>query len=221
MSTCPKGHSNPSHWEFCNECGAPIDDSEDTSSAVLWLRSRRRGLLTAAGVAVVLAATGVGATLFVAANGDKAMSGNDPATASSVAHWWAESHGDVTGFQTALHDSQQAIAMQDAEALQKACQELHDAAGVHVPARLPTPDPQLTSELQAAAQDAHEASHMCLAAAAGSMNSYRGSSQRISNRQKCTWLPRRTSSTYRSPRASEDVVVPPCTSAWRPEPACY
>lgn len=64
--------------------------------------------------------------------------------------------------------------MQDAETLQKACQQLHDAAGVHVPARLPTPDPQLTSELQAAAQDAHEASHMCLAAAAGSMNSYRG-----------------------------------------------
>ncbi|MFN6545097.1 hypothetical protein [Mycolicibacterium nivoides] len=174
MSTCPNGHSNPAHWEFCNECGSPIDDSEDASAAVLWPRSRRNGFLVAGGVAVVLAALGVGAAVLVAANGEQTSPGHDPATASAVAQWWAESHEDVSGFRAALHDSQQAIAMQDAETLQKACQQLHDAAGVHVPARLPTPDPQLTSELQAAAQDAHEASHMCLAAAAGSMNSYRG-----------------------------------------------
>lgn len=32
----------------------------------------------------------------------------------------------------------------------------------------------MTSELQAAAEDAHEAAHMCLAAAAGTVNSYVG-----------------------------------------------
>lgn len=174
MSTCPNGHSNPSHWEFCNECGAPIDDPEGAGSAVSWPRSRRKGILAAGSIAAVLFVMGVGAAVLVAGHGEQTSPRRDPAAASAVAKWWAESHADVSGFRAALHDSQQAIAMQDAEALQKACQQLHDAAGVQVPARLPTPDPQLTSELQAAAQDAHEASHMCLAAAAGSMNSYRG-----------------------------------------------
>ncbi|MGV0596719.1 hypothetical protein [Mycolicibacterium porcinum] len=174
MPTCPNGHSNPAHWEFCNECGAPIDEPEDASPATLWPESMRKGWLVAGAVAVLLAGIGVGATVFAGGNSDQPSASRDQAAASAVARWWAQSHDDVSGFRAALHDLQQAISMQDAGVLQKACQQLHDAAGIRIPARLPSPDSELTSELQAAAQDAHEASHMCLAAAAGSMNSYRG-----------------------------------------------
>ena len=51
---------------------------------------------------------------------------------------------------------------------------MEDAAGVDLPAHLPTPDPDLTSELAAATADAHAAAHMCLSAAAGSVNNYHG-----------------------------------------------
>ena len=58
--------------------------------------------------------------------------------------------------------------------MEKACQHMHDAAGVELQAQLPTPDPDVTSELRAAADDAHGASHMCLSVAAGSINNYGG-----------------------------------------------
>ena len=51
---------------------------------------------------------------------------------------------------------------------------MEDAAGVDLPAHLPTPDPDLTSELAAATADAHAAAHMCLSAVAGSVNNYHG-----------------------------------------------
>ncbi len=51
---------------------------------------------------------------------------------------------------------------------------MHDAAGVDLQAHLPTPDPDLTSELAAATADAHAAAHMCLSAAPGSLNNYHG-----------------------------------------------
>ena len=39
-------------------------------------------------------------------------------------------------------------------------------------AHLPAPNPDLTSELRAAIEDAHGAAHLCLSVAAGSMNNY-------------------------------------------------
>jgi hypothetical protein len=51
---------------------------------------------------------------------------------------------------------------------------MHDTAGVELQAHMPTPDPDLTAELQAGAEDSHAAAHMCLSAAAGSMNNYHG-----------------------------------------------
>lgn len=51
---------------------------------------------------------------------------------------------------------------------------MHDAAGVDLPAHLPTPNPDLTSELTAATADANAAAHMCLSAVAGSVNNYHG-----------------------------------------------
>ena len=51
---------------------------------------------------------------------------------------------------------------------------MHDTAGVELQAHIPTPDPELTSELRAAAEDAHAAAHMCLSVMAGSINNYRG-----------------------------------------------
>ena len=170
MATCPNGHRNPARWEFCNECGEPIDDS-GKPWALAWRRSGTRVLLAVGCAALV---TGVGAAVLIARNGEQAKPTGVEAASSAVAEWWSASNDDVSGFAAALHDSNRAIELQDAGALMKACQQLHETAGIRVPAHLPTPDPELTSELQAAVMDAHEASHMCLAAAAGSMNSYRG-----------------------------------------------
>ncbi|MDH6194027.1 gas vesicle protein [Mycobacterium frederiksbergense] len=170
MSACPNGHRNPAHWEFCNECGEPIDDSEQSRPATARQRIRRKGLLVGGGV--VLAVVGAAAVVLIAQNSDRASS--QPHSVTAMADWWADSHQDVAEFRAALLDTEQAIQTQDTGVLHQVCQQLHDTAGVHIPARLPTPDAQLTSELQAAARDAHDASHMCLAAVAGSMNSYRG-----------------------------------------------
>jgi hypothetical protein len=62
----------------------------------------------------------------------------------------------------------------DRTAMQRACQQMHDAAAVDLQAHLPAPTQELTSELTAAATDAHDASHMCMSVLEGSMNSYDG-----------------------------------------------
>lgn len=174
MSTCPNGHPNPKHWEFCNECGEPIDDAENFWLSAVWQRSRRNVLLAGGGAVVAVVLVAAGTAVLITRNNEQTSAQDGQASAEAVAEWWTDSHEDVSNLRAALHDSEQALRLQDNDGLQLACQQLHDTAGVRVPAHLPTPDPELTSELQAAAQDAHDAAHMCLAAVAGSMNSYGG-----------------------------------------------
>jgi hypothetical protein len=66
------------------------------------------------------------------------------------------------------------LADKDEAVLQKSCQDMHDAGAVDLRAHLPAPDADVTAEIDAAINDAHEASHMCLAAISGSLNSYAG-----------------------------------------------
>ena len=68
----------------------------------------------------------------------------------------------------------QRLELRDQAALEKSCQEMHDAGAVRLRAHLPAPDPDLTAELDAAINDAHDAAHMCLAALADSQNNYAG-----------------------------------------------
>ena len=79
-----------------------------------------------------------------------------------------------TDLQQSLADAQRALATVDRSAMDEACQQMHDTAAVDLRAHLPAPNPELTSELEAATEDAHAAAHMCLSVLARSTNSYDG-----------------------------------------------
>jgi hypothetical protein len=172
MVNCPDGHPNPAHYEFCGECGAPIDMAAEESEAGKWYRTK--WAIVGAGVLGVLVIAGAAVTLAVTGTKQTGSSTATTATVVPVQEWWADAHQHFTELQGALADSQRALERQDGPALEAACERMEDAAGVDLPAHLPTPDPDLTSELAAATADAHAAAHMCLSAVAGSVNNYHG-----------------------------------------------
>ena len=118
----------------------------------------------------------VGAAVTLAVTGSDRTGSPAPTTdgTTAIQQWWSGAHKHFTELQSALDDSQRALERLDGPALEAACQRMEDAAGVDLPAHLPTPDPDLTRELAAATADAHAAAHMCLSAAAGSVNNYHG-----------------------------------------------
>jgi hypothetical protein len=87
-------------------------------------------------------------------------------------HWWADSHEDVEALQVTIDAAQHGLAVGDGARVASACQEMHDVGEVTLMARLPAPDPILTSSLRGAIEDAHAAAHLCLAAAAGTSSNY-------------------------------------------------
>lgn len=89
-------------------------------------------------------------------------------------HWWADSHGDVEALQGTIYDAQHALAIRNPDAAAAACQRMHHAGELTLKARLPAPDPVLTSDLNGAIEYAHTAAHMCMAAEAGSLTNYAG-----------------------------------------------
>ncbi|MBU8831877.1 hypothetical protein [Mycolicibacterium goodii] len=171
MTKCPRGHLNPSGWELCGECGAPIDSDDQAAATEQQTIGRLRTVWAAAGIVLLVGAAFVAGALVFRSEPRQMPSVTDPV---AVREWWAGSHDTISGLRTAIDDSRRAVEQLDTAALQPACRQMHDLAGVRLPALLPSPDGELTSELAAAAGDAHEAAHMCLAAIAGSMNSYRG-----------------------------------------------
>jgi hypothetical protein len=173
MANCPDGHPNPAHYEFCGECGAPIDTAAEESETDKWYRTK--WAIVGAGVLAVLVIVGAAVTLAVTEGSDRSSSSASTTDGSAaIQQWWSGAHQHFTELQNALDDSQRALDRLDSAGLEAACQRMHDAAGVDLQAHLPTPDPDLTSELAAATADAHAAAHMCLSLAAGSANSYGG-----------------------------------------------
>lgn len=170
MATCPNGHHNPPGFELCAECGAPIE--ETAAEATVWYRTKW-ALIGASGVValVILAA----AVVLAMDRGERREEGAaPPAGQEAIAAWWENAHTPVTELRQSLTDARSSLDRFDSTGLEKACQNMHDFAGVDVHTYLPAPDPKLTSELAAAAEDAHAAAHMCLALAAGSQNTYNG-----------------------------------------------
>jgi hypothetical protein len=173
MVTCPEGHSNPAHWEFCGQCGAPIDEpAEELASQ---RRFRAKWAIAGAGVlaAIVIAVAAV-ALVVTRDSGQKSSSAPTPVGAAAIRDWWAGAHEPFTELQESLNDLQRAVDSVDDAAIVEACQQLHDTADVELQSLLPTPDPALTSEIRAGTKDAHTAAHMCLAVVGGSVNSYVG-----------------------------------------------
>lgn len=170
MVTCPEGHPNPQGWEFCGECGAPL---EVDVSADRWYRTK--WAIVGASILGVLVISSAAVTLAVTTGGEHTRSSTPTsARTAAIQEWWSGAHESFTELQESLDDSRRALNRGDGPAMEKACQHMHDAAGVELQAQLPTPDPDVTSELRAAADDAHGASHMCLSVAAGSINNYGG-----------------------------------------------
>ena len=101
---------------------------------------------------------------------------SSPATAGNAAlqQWWSEAREHFEQLQRAVDDTRDGLKRQDEAVLEKSCQQMHDAGVVDLRAHLPAPDPDLTTEIDAAINDAHEAAHMCFAAMHGSLNNYSG-----------------------------------------------
>lgn len=165
---CPQGHSNPADWKVCGECGCSMEDTGD------WVTdrwSRRTWVLVCAGFLLVVAVL-LSAIIVLSRDDNTDTSTRESADDAAVLDWWSGAREPFADLQGSLEDSQRALIDLDRSAMQMACQRMHDAAAVGLPAYLPAPTQQLTSEVTAATTDAHEASHMCLAVLGGSRNSY-------------------------------------------------
>lgn len=171
MVTCANGHDNPREWDTCGECGAPLGETE---GLLEWLG--RPGHSTAIIAAAAALVAGLALVITTMPRSDDPATGVE-AKQVAVQHWWSSAQLDVDELDElddSLDESERAIRRWDSIAFNDACQRIHDAAAVGVPAHLPAPDPQISAELSAAADDAHSASHMCLAAIAQTHNDYDG-----------------------------------------------
>ncbi len=169
MPTCPNGHHNPKNQQLCTVCDALIVPAEKRSwSARTWWVIIASGVVAAAILAVVL--------VVVLGHGGGRQKSATPATNEIITmqQWWSGAHEHFDKLQNAVDASKKGLENHDEAALRKSCQDMHDAGTVDLRAHLPSPDPDLTTEIEAAVNDAHEAAHMCLAAIDGSQNNYAG-----------------------------------------------
>lgn len=169
MVTCPNGHHNPPDFELCGECGAPI--GVKGLEATAWYRTK--WAVIGAGAVVALAVSFVAVTVGMDRDRTEPAA-ETPIEQQTVSQWWEHAHTPVMKLQDSIADARHSIESLTPIGLEQACQRMHDLAGVDVHTYLPAPTPELTSELAAAAEDAHAAAHMCLSVVAGSKNAYDG-----------------------------------------------
>lgn len=168
MVECPQGHMNPCDWQTCGECGSPLEEA-DTWPVDRW--SHKTWVMVGAGFLAVVAVL-VSAIVLVSRDDKTSDSARASTENEAILDWWSSAREPFGALEESLDDAQRALADVDRPAMESACQEMHDASAVDLPAHLPAPTQQLTSELTAALADAHEASHMCMSVLAGSRNSY-------------------------------------------------
>jgi hypothetical protein len=169
MPTCPNGHHNSRNRQLCEVCDALIVPTEKTqlSKRAWW------AIIGASVVAAIILAAVLGVVVTQRSERETASA---PTTTEITAmqQWWSTAREHFDDFQGAVDDTREGLKRQDEAVLQKSCQDMHDAGAVDLRAHLPSPDPDLTAEIDAAINDAHEAAHMCLAAISGSLNNYAG-----------------------------------------------
>jgi hypothetical protein len=170
MVECTQGHPNPDGWQLCGECN-PIEATPDHSRDG-WYRAK----WAIAGASVLAAIVFSTAAIAFLKSDDQQAGPSAPASAGqgSILEWWSQAREPFTDLQQSLGDAQRALVAVDRSAMDEACRQMHDTAAVDLRAYLPAPSPQLTSELEAATEDAHAAAHMCLSVLASSRNSYDG-----------------------------------------------
>lgn len=168
MPTCPNGHRNPRHQQLCAECDALIVPAKkrSLSGRALWI------IVSTSVLAVML--TGVLAVIITTRSEPETSRPSTSVDAAAIQHWWSAARVHFDELERAVNDTQTALERHDDSAFEPSCEKMHDAGAVRLRAHLPAPDPDLTAELDAAINDAHEAAHMCLSAISGSQNNYAG-----------------------------------------------
>ena len=86
-----------------------------------------------------------------------------PPLSVQVQRWYTGVQPCISELAVAGHNMATAARNKDLTGFGIACQQMHDAAG-NIQAHMPTPDPDLTRELQGAISDYDAASHFCIAA---------------------------------------------------------
>lgn len=114
---------------------------------------------------------------MVATRGEQHTGSSAPTTSATsnitaLQQWWSSAHDDFVDVKDASQEVQLALDVIRPGALAAACEHVHDAAEVGLKSHLPSPNRELTAELDAAIEDFHSAAHMCLAVVAGSSVNY-------------------------------------------------
>lgn len=87
--------------------------------------------------------------------------------AEAIREWESRAREHFKESATALEQVSQASAADDEAGLRTGCQRLHDTNAIGLQEDLPTPDPQLTAEVQRMIDDMNVATHACLRFALG------------------------------------------------------
>ncbi|MBU3749178.1 MAG: hypothetical protein FGM52_01775 [Mycobacterium sp.] len=90
-----------------------------------------------------------------------------PTRGEAVRQWEAVAREHFKESAAALQEVAEASDREDEAGLRVGCQRLHDTNSVGLQQDLPTPDPQLTAELQRMVDDMNVATHACLRFALG------------------------------------------------------
>jgi hypothetical protein len=156
----------PAAVSVCPACGAPLGVPAPRPRA--WYRTFPA--IAAFSVTAAVAMASIVVAILMASSG--APGAGMSSKHEELTQWWSATYPHVAELQDTLDDSEHALERVDGPALASACQRMHDAAGVDIAARLPSPDADLTAELAAAIEDAHAASHMCLSVLDTTPNNY-------------------------------------------------
>lgn len=168
MLVCPNGHPNPHGQQLCDECDAMLVPAPNPTMP--WYRRWWFSAACGAAVAFLISATAVA---LVVAHHDRGTTSTQASERAAIEQWWAAgADKHVEALQDALNDAQRSLQQFDKLGVERACQHMHDAAVVDLQANMPSPDPDLTAELNAAIQDAHTTAHVCMSAIGGSTNNY-------------------------------------------------
>lgn len=171
MVSFPVVPHNEYGWQPPSQVTTPADHSLRPET-----NEPSRGARWFVGAAVLALLTGCTTAVLVLASHPGQADSLRPAPASTTAlqRWWAQAQNDFANLRDASDEVDQVFQQFRPGLLAAACHHVHDAAEVRLKSDLPSPNPHVTAELNAAIEDFHSASHLCLAKIAGSKINYDG-----------------------------------------------
>jgi hypothetical protein len=111
--------------------------------------------------------TAAGVTASATHQSTATPSTSPSSSAEAIREWESIAREHFKESATALEQVSEASADEDEAGLLAGCQRLHDTNSIGLQEDLPTPDPQLTAEVQRLIDDMNVATHACLRFALG------------------------------------------------------